>query len=80
MMNNVHYMVKTVEGSAELMLLGEEWLERHKDHVEEWGEAYQALSWGALIEALNADLQPAARTDKVTLPRFSSYFCSHSAS
>lgn len=49
MMNNVHYMVKTVEGSAELMLLGEEWLERHKvgtlstafaigyDGVQGWG-------------------------------------------
>lgn len=66
MMNNVHYMVKTVESSAELMLLGEEWLERHKDRVEEWGAAYQALSWGPLIEALTADLQPAARTDKVS--------------
>lgn len=30
MMNNLHYMVKTVEGSAELMLLGDDWQERHK--------------------------------------------------
>ena len=37
-----------------------------QDRVEEWGEAYQAHSWGPLIEALKADLQPAARTDKVS--------------
>ena len=30
MMNNMHYMVKTVESSAALMLLGPEWLEQHK--------------------------------------------------
>jgi len=32
--------------------------------VEEWGEAYQAQSWGPLIELLKADLQPNARRDK----------------
>lgn len=30
MMNNIHYMVKTVESSATLMLLGQEWLEHRK--------------------------------------------------
>lgn len=36
-----------------------------QDKVEEWGEAYQALCWGALVELINADLQPRARPDKV---------------
>lgn len=36
--------------------------------MEEWGEAYQALSWGPLVASLNADLQPGARTDKVSQP------------
>ena len=31
MMNNEHFMVKTVEGSEALMLLGPDWLERQKD-------------------------------------------------
>jgi len=30
MMNNIHHMVKTVESSATLMLLGQEWLEHRK--------------------------------------------------
>ncbi len=33
MMNNLHYMVKTVEGSEALTVLGEEWIEQHKDQV-----------------------------------------------
>ncbi len=33
MMNNEHFMVKTVEGSEALMLLGPDWLERRKDKV-----------------------------------------------
>ena len=36
--------------------------------VEEWGEAYQALSWGPLIELVKADLQPDARRDKARMP------------
>ena len=32
--------------------------------MEEWGEAYQAQSWGPLIELVKADLQPNARRDK----------------
>lgn len=33
MMNNLHYMVKTVESSEALTVLGEEWIELHKDQV-----------------------------------------------
>ena len=33
MMNNLHYMVKTVESSEALTVLGEEWIEVHKDQV-----------------------------------------------
>ena len=33
LMNNVHYMVKTVESSPSLAVIGEEWIEQHKDQV-----------------------------------------------
>lgn len=33
MMNNLHYIVKTVESSEVLTVLGEEWIEQHKDQV-----------------------------------------------
>ena len=33
LMNNVHYMVKTVESSPSLAVIGEDWTEQHKDQV-----------------------------------------------
>lgn len=33
LMNNVHYMVKAVENSAALAVIGEEWIEQHKEQV-----------------------------------------------
>ena len=32
-MNNVHYMVKAVENSTALAVIGEDWIEQHKDQV-----------------------------------------------
>lgn len=33
LMNNVHYMVKAVENSTVLAVIGEEWIEQHKEQV-----------------------------------------------
>ena len=33
LMNNVHYMVKAVENSTALAVIGEEWIEQHKEQV-----------------------------------------------
>lgn len=52
MMNNVHYVQWSVEGSAALGLLGGEWLERHKDAVEDWGARYHELTWLPIINML----------------------------
>jgi hypothetical protein len=52
MMNNVHYVQWSVEGSAAEALLGRDWLERHKDLVEDWGARYQDLTWGPLLALL----------------------------
>lgn len=32
-MNNVHYMVKAVENSAALAVIGEDWIEQHRDQA-----------------------------------------------
>ncbi|KAK9812710.1 hypothetical protein WJX72_002444 [[Myrmecia] bisecta] len=55
LMNNVHYLVKTVEASEALVHLGEDWIERHKDQVEQYGEEYQTLSWRTLIQLVKED-------------------------
>jgi hypothetical protein len=52
MMNNVHYVQWSVESSAALGLLGVEWLERHKDMVEDWGARYHDITWMPIINML----------------------------
>ena len=52
MMNNVHYVQWSVENSGALGLLGQEWLERHKDLVEECGAKYHDLVWMPLVNML----------------------------
>ena len=42
LMNNVHYIVKAVESSEALSVVGQDWIERHKDLIEQYGEEYQA--------------------------------------
>ena len=41
LMNNVHYIVKAVESSEALSCVGPNWIERHKDLIESYGEEYQ---------------------------------------
>eukprot|EP00882_Tetradesmus_deserticola_P013295 GHRQ01014102.1.p1 GENE.GHRQ01014102.1~~GHRQ01014102.1.p1 ORF type:complete len:335 (+),score=196.26 GHRQ01014102.1:1145-2149(+) len=55
MMNNVHYVQWSVESSAALGLLGVEWLERHKDMVEDWGARYHDITWMPIINMLKAE-------------------------
>jgi hypothetical protein len=56
MMNNVHYVQWSAEGGAAEALLGRDWLERHKDLVEDWGARYQDVTWGPLLAMLQARL------------------------
>ena len=53
-MNNVHYVQWSAEGGAAEALLGRDWLERHKDLVEDWGARYQEVTWGPLLALLQA--------------------------
>ncbi|GBG00340.1 hypothetical protein Rsub_13072 [Raphidocelis subcapitata] len=55
MMNNVHYAQRTVEGSRAERLLGREWVERHKDGVEEWGARYHDITWGPVLGLLQVE-------------------------
>ncbi|KAK9821134.1 hypothetical protein WJX81_005577 [Elliptochloris bilobata] len=63
LMNNVHYMVRAVEGSEALRIVGAPWLEAHRDLVEQAGEQYQALAWGPL-QALLAEPPGGRAMDK----------------
>lgn len=58
LMNNVHYMVRAVEGSEALAIVGPAWLDAHRNAVEQAGERYQALAWGPLCALLAAPAKP----------------------
>ena len=55
LMNNVHYIVKAVESSEALSVVGPDWIERHKDLIEQYGEEYQASSMYFTAQAIDAD-------------------------
>ena len=55
LMNNVHYIVKAVESSEALSVVGQDWVERHKDLIEQYGEEYQASSMYFTVQAIDAD-------------------------
>ena len=55
LMNNVHYIVKAVESSEALSVVGPDWIERHKDLIEQYGEEYQASSMCLPAQVSNAD-------------------------
>ena len=65
LMNNVHYIVKAVESSEALSCVGQDWIERHKDLIETYGEEYQV---GPLA------LPPLPLSTPLTL--FFTHFCS----
>lgn len=60
LMNNIHYIVWTVENSAALQLLGVDWLERHKDMIEDYGAAYHEATWMPIVQMLTVSAEVAS--------------------
>ncbi|KAL0036401.1 hypothetical protein WJX77_006182 [Trebouxia sp. C0004] len=61
LMNNMHYLVKAVESSPALAVIGEDWIQLHRDQVEQYGEEYQNQSWGPLIALVKDNRPPPSR-------------------
>eukprot|EP00210_Caulerpa_lentillifera_P004604 g4390.t1 len=53
MMNNVNFIVTSVEQSRALELLGEKWVDRQKSIVQDYALEYHKITWEPLIKALN---------------------------
>lgn len=52
LMNNVHYMVKTVESSPSLAVIGEDWIEQHKDQVGNHCVSVQCVCFTFLFQSV----------------------------
>lgn len=55
MMNNVNFIVKSVEQSKAMELLGKPWIERQKTIVHEYTQNYHDITWNPLVKVLDAE-------------------------
>eukprot|EP00898_Chlorokybus_atmophyticus_P000862 jgi/Chlat1/1777/Chrsp134S02094 len=55
LMNNVDYVVRSVQSSAVGLLLGAAWTDKHKGEVKKYVAGYQAASWNRALACLGDD-------------------------
>lgn len=53
LMNNIHYIVKSVRKSEARNLLGEDWVQRHRRLVQQHASGYQRTSWGKVLQYIS---------------------------
>ncbi|XP_002960879.2 exocyst complex component EXO70A1, partial [Selaginella moellendorffii] len=54
LMNNIHYIVRSVKKSEAKDLLGDEWIQIHRRIVQQHASAYQRTSWVKALQCLTA--------------------------
>lgn len=53
LMNNIHYIVKSVRKSEARNLLGEDWVQRHRRLVQQHASGYQRTSWSKVLQYIS---------------------------
>ncbi|OAE20412.1 hypothetical protein AXG93_4905s1120 [Marchantia polymorpha subsp. ruderalis] len=53
LMNNTHYMVKSVRRSDAKELLGDDWVQRHRRIVQQHAQGYQRAAWAKALSYLS---------------------------
>ncbi|KMT06653.1 hypothetical protein BVRB_7g158180 [Beta vulgaris subsp. vulgaris] len=57
LMNNIHYIVRSVRRSEAKDLLGDDWVQRHRRIVQQHANQYKRISWSKILQYLS--VQPA---------------------
>ncbi|CAA7402916.1 unnamed protein product [Spirodela intermedia] len=52
LMNNIHYMVRSVRRSEAKDLLGDDWVQRHRRVVQQNANQYRRVAWTKLLQSL----------------------------
>ncbi|GJZ59915.1 exocyst complex component EXO70A1-like protein [Tanacetum coccineum] len=52
LMNNIHYMVRSVRRSEAKDLLGDDWVQRHRRIVQQHANQYKRLAWAKILQCL----------------------------
>ncbi|GFZ05993.1 exocyst subunit exo70 family protein A1 [Actinidia rufa] len=53
LMNNIHYMVRSVRRSEAKDLLGDDWIQRHRRIVERHAKQYKRIAWAKILQCLS---------------------------
>lgn len=52
LMNNIHYMVRSVRRSEAKNLLGDDWVQRHRRIVQQNANQYRRVAWAKILQTL----------------------------
>ncbi|XP_059665867.1 exocyst complex component EXO70A1-like [Cornus florida] len=52
LMNNIHYMVRSVRRSEAKDLLGDDWVQRHRRIVQQHANQYKRIAWHKILQVL----------------------------
>ncbi|CAI9091397.1 OLC1v1026421C1 [Oldenlandia corymbosa var. corymbosa] len=53
LMNNIHYMVRSVRRSEAKDLLGDDWVQRHRRTVQQHANQYKRIAWSKILQCLS---------------------------
>lgn len=53
LMNNIHYMVRSVRRSEAKDLLGDDWVQRHRRIVQQHANQYKRTAWAKILQCLS---------------------------
>ncbi|XP_047322048.1 exocyst complex component EXO70A1-like [Impatiens glandulifera] len=53
LMNNIHYMVRSVRKSEAKDLLGDDWVQRHRRIVQQHANQYKRIAWTKILQSLS---------------------------
>ncbi|WVZ87761.1 hypothetical protein U9M48_034350 [Paspalum notatum var. saurae] len=53
LMNNIHYIVKSVRRSEAKDLLGDDWIQRHRRVVQQNANQYRRIAWSKVLQCLS---------------------------
>ncbi|KAJ1695859.1 hypothetical protein LUZ63_012557 [Rhynchospora breviuscula] len=54
LMNNIHYMVRSVRRSEAKDLLGDDWIQRHRRIVQQNANQYRRVAWAKVLQCISA--------------------------
>ncbi|WOL16049.1 exocyst complex component EXO70A1 [Canna indica] len=54
LMNNIHYIVKSVRRSEAKDILGDDWIQRHRRIVQQNANQYRRVAWAKILQTLSA--------------------------